>query len=60
MQQPKPKDRSMWLPAWVVDIGIMVLILIATIFPCPVAFRGYFLVGQAAGQSRTCLISILR
>ena len=49
MQQPEPKDRSMWLPAWVVDIGIMVLILIATIFPMPGGFPGIFPGGPGGG-----------
>lgn len=35
-----PKDRSMWLPAWAVDVAIMALILISTVIPMPGGFPG--------------------
>lgn len=46
-----PKDRSMWLPAWAVDVAIMALILISTLIPMPGGFPG-ILPGGNPGDGR--------
>ena len=44
MSQPAVslKDRSLWLPAWAVDVAIMALILITALVPMPGGFPGIF------------------
>ena len=44
MSQPavSPRDRSMWLPTWAVDVAIMALILIVALVPLPGGFPGVF------------------
>jgi signal transduction histidine kinase len=44
MSQPAVslKDRSLWLPAWAVDVAIMALILITALVPMPGGFPGVF------------------
>lgn len=44
MSQPAVslKDRSLWLPAWAVDVAIMALILITALVPKPGGFPGIF------------------